>query len=190
MADLFNQVYLSRASEDDKTLSCLALHPDGTVTTLSKALAFERHLHMTELDMAAIGTLNDYGYQLSVFFSCHTNSDPKNPFAWLFHRACTSIRGSLLTDDEYNNTMMRGPAYLVDDHKDLTMEDWNSIKYCWLSQDENVKRRWCAVSQSYEEAAFFVRTSSRPGATRRLSYNLAAVQSATTVAKSVIHSGG
>jgi hypothetical protein len=179
MEDLFKQVYETRASINYK-LSCLALHPDGTVTTLSKALVYELSDDMRKRDCyceaGSIAALNDYGYRLTMFFSCHTNTDPKNEFATNFHRACKTA-DSFLTHG-YNTIMLRGSVYLLDDHKDLTMTDWKFIKHCWRSQDEKVKRQWYAVRQSCRSASPILLGG-------KLSDKLAAVQAAMTVSSAV-----
>jgi hypothetical protein len=153
MADLFQEVYLPRAQPSDDA-TCLVLHPDGTISMVTKAEHNKEHKRiLARYDPASgvvhegssIGTTMMYGYNTTMICTYHARDLPENKFARSFLRACKT-NGNFVSD-QYN-TMMRGPAYLLDDHRSLSLQDWQIFKHCWRSQTAENKAVWKEQEQT------------------------------------------
>lgn len=153
MGDIYQEIYAPRLRSSDPQRSCLALHPDGSVTTVTQRQVDDAWRNMiagSEDDrlgipeMGHLQAMDVYGYNL-FFFAAYSrdsrcqsvlsNPSASNPPAAAFHRACC-------WGHQYAPILpIYGSMYISDDNRDLKLSDWKLFKHCWRSQTKDVKSK-------------------------------------------------
>lgn len=152
MGDIYQEIYAPRLRSSDPQRTCLALHPDGSVTTVTQRQVNDAWRNMIAgsedhglgiPEMGHLQAMDEYVYRL-FFFAAHSreshqsqsvlsNPSASNPSAAAFHRACC-------WGHQYAPILpMHGSMYISDDNRDLKLCDWKLFKHCWRSQTKDTK---------------------------------------------------
>lgn len=152
MGDFYQETYASRVLSSQPDRSCLVLHPDGSITTVSSREVHEAWRqdvvgpnHPGIPGMGYLEATDAYGYNLSFFYSVSPDGCD-NPSAEAFLRAC-------LSGDAYvGPVVVQGPLYISDTNRNLQLTDWKAMKYCWRSQTAEIKAKWANAKEGVAQA--------------------------------------